>query len=282
MTRIGAHVSAAGGLYNAFAHARAIGAECMQIFGSSPRQWAVRYPDKIIAAKFRALAKTSGVRPIFLHAPYLASLATPNKFIRSQSIKSLIGHLRIAEMLGATGLIFHLGSAKTSTVEEAVKATVAGMQEVLRAVPGKTLLIMENSSGGGNKLGKDVAGIAHILKKVRSPRVKVCFDTAHAFQSGMIPDYTPKNIRKFFDLWDKEIGVKNIVVVHANDSKTAAGSNHDRHENIGKGYLGLRSFRKLAREARLAGQPWILEVPGFSDEGPDRKNIELLRSCLKG
>lgn len=280
MTKIGAHVSAAGGLYTAFANARSIGADCIQIFGSSPRQWAVRFPSKIIVEQFKAAAKAFCIEPVFLHSPYLASLASPNEFIRNESLKSLIGHFRITEVIGADGLIFHLGSAKNSTVEQAARATVAGMKEILKAVPGKALLIMENSAGGGNKLGKDIAGIAYILKKVHSPRVKICFDTAHAFQSGMTPDYKPKSIRKFFDLWDKEIGIENIAVIHANDSKTAAGSNHDRHENIGQGYLGIKAFKNLAREKRLANKPWILEVPGFADLGPDAKNIKILRSCF--
>jgi deoxyribonuclease-4 len=96
----------------------------------------------------------------------------------------------------------------------------------------------------------------------------------------MIDAYTPAKIEKLFDEWDKEVGIENIVALHVNDSKTAYDSHHDRHENIGEGYIGLAGFKNLAKEKRLAHTAWLLEVPGFDDEGPDKKNVDILKSLF--
>ena len=120
-----------------------------------------------------------------------------------------------------------------------------------------------------------------ILKKINSPRAKVCFDTAHAFEAGVIKYDDPKIINEIFNSWDKEVGLKNIVAIHANDSKTAYGSHNDRHENIGEGHIGLSGFKNLAKEKRLLDKTWLLEVPGFDNLGPDKRNVDTLRSCFK-
>lgn len=281
MPKIGAHVSAAGGLYTAFENAKRIGADCIQIFGASPRQWEVRLPDKKVVEQYKTAAKKSKIQPVFLHAAYLVNLGSPNHYIRTQSVKNLIGHLKITEVIGADGLVFHLGSGKNTTLGKARKQTVAAVKAALKKVPGQAQLLMENSAGGGARVGSDIDGIAAIFRALNSTkRVKLCFDTAHAFESGMIRDYSPVEIKKFLAEWDQKIGLNNIIVIHANDSKTAYNSKHDRHENIGKGYLGLKSFKNLARFPPLRALPWILEVPGFADQGPDAKNIKILRSCF--
>lgn len=271
---LGAHVSAAGGLPNAIRNAQKIGAQTIQIFGSSPRQYAVRIPSPQIVAEYKDALRKSRINPVFLHAPYLITLGSPKSSMRAISIKALSGHLEIAEAIGARGLIFHLGSGDPGK-------TVAGIKTVLKAISGKTLLLMENSSGGGTKLGSTIDSLAALFAKVKSPRVKLCFDTAHAYESGALSYEDPKTIKKYFDEWDAKIGLHNLDCVHVNDSKTAFGSRADRHENIGQGHIGLRGFVNLAKERRLHDKPWILEVPGMRDEGPDKKNIEMLESCFK-
>lgn len=277
---LGAHVSAAGGVYNAITNAEALGAECIQIFGSSPRQWQVRVPSVADVKKFKELHAKSRVRDVYLHAAYLVNLASPEAATRKKSVESLAGHLKIADALGAKGLIFHIGSGKTKDREWAVAQAVKGMREALKRAPGKTWLIMENAAGGGAKLGFDAKEMGALMRGVRSSRVKVCFDTAHAFESGII-EYALGDIKKEFDAWEREVGLKNIVAIHANDSKTPFGSKHDRHENVGEGYIGMKGFRALAKEKRLWDKAWILEVPGFEGTGPDKKNLARLRSCFK-
>ncbi|OGF18500.1 hypothetical protein A3G56_01840 [Candidatus Falkowbacteria bacterium RIFCSPLOWO2_12_FULL_45_10] len=281
MPIIGAHVSAAGGLHKAIENATKIGASCIQIFGSSPRTYEVKTPAAEEVKKYQEGLKQSGLGPVFLHAAYLVNLASPNGYVRAQSIKNLAGHLRIAELVGAQGLIFHIGSGKDSARERAIAQTVAGMKEVLKSVPGKAWLVMENTAGGGNSIGDTAEEIGAVLKKVKSNRVRVCIDTAHAFEAGMIDEYAPAKVKKFLDELDKHIGFKDVVAWHINDSKTPANSHHDRHANIGEGHIGLAGFKNLAKDSRMKTMPWILEVPGFKDEGPDARNIEILKSCCK-
>ncbi|TSC82600.1 MAG: deoxyribonuclease IV [Parcubacteria group bacterium Gr01-1014_20] len=277
---LGAHVSASGGLYRAFESAKKIGAEAIQIFGSSPQQWSVRFPSEEDIKKFKSAHKESGNIPVFLHASYLANLASPNEITRANALQSLTGHLKIADSIDAQGLVFHIGSGKDQSKEDALKLVVEGCQKILKNVPGKTQLILENSSAGGAKLGATPQEIGQILKKINSPRAKVCFDTAHAFEAGMIEYDSLAKIKTVFDEWGREVGLANIVAIHANDSKTLFASHNDRHENLGQGHIGIKGFQNLAKEKRLHNKVWLLEVPGFDGLGPDKKNIEILKSCF--
>lgn len=277
---IGAHVSAAGGLYKAFENAAAIGAEAIQIFGASPRQWAVPLPLQTAVELFDATRKTSDVKAIFLHAPYLPNIASPEHEVRKKSIQALSSHLKIADMLHTGGLIFHIGSSKPLPREDAIEVIAESMNEILANVPGKTHLIIENSAGGGSRIGSTPEEIGEIMKRIGSGRVKVCVDTAHAFEAGLLDSYTPENIKTLFDRYDESCGIENIVALHVNDSKTSFNSHHDRHENIGEGHIGLSGFKNLSQERRLTHTAWLLEVPGFDDKGPDKKNINLLKSCF--
>ena len=279
--KIGAHVSTQGGLVNAFENAKKIGAEAIQIFGSSPQQWAVRELKKEDIEKFKAAHKKAGDISVFLHAAYLVNLASPNEITRANSIQSLVGHLKISEAIGAKGLIFHIGSAKDQPKEQAIEFLVSGVKKVLEKSKGDSLIILENSSAGGAKLGANPKEIGEILNKIKSDRTKVCFDTAHAFEAGVAKYDDQGTIAKVFDEWDKEIGLENIVAIHANDSKTPFASHNDRHENIGEGCIGLAGFKNLAKENRLKDKIWLLEVPGFDNLGPDKRNIDILKSCFR-
>jgi len=278
--KIGAHVSTAGGLANAIANAQTIGAECIQIFGANPRQWYTKHPSAEDVAVFKSEREKSGIGPVFLHASYLPNLASPQADLLKKSIKNLADHLAIANAIGAEGLIFHPGSGKGTARKKALDQEAKAMKEILKKVPGEALLIMENTAGGGDKIGS-MEDIAYLLKKVNSPRVKVCIDTAHAFEGGMIETYDTPSIKKFCDEWDAALGLEHIHVLHVNDSKTAYNSHHDRHENIGEGHIGLNGFKALAKEKRLRDKAWILEVPGFDDNGPDKKNVDILKRCFK-
>jgi len=288
--KIGAHVSAAGGLAKAIENAKKIGAECIQIFGASPRQWQAKLPSDSEVEKFKKARKESGVGPVFLHAAYLVNLASPDSFIRKSSVENLGKHLLIAEKIGAEGLVFHVGShlrqgfggqaGKEALRAEAVSFIVSGIKEVLKKTPGKSWLILENDAGGGGKVG-GIKEIGEILKKVKSPRVKVCYDTAHGLEAGVVSEYTLQTVKGLFDEWEKEVGMENIAVLHINDSKTVSGSHHDRHENIGEGVIGISGFKALMAEKRIEDLPWILEVPGFKGEGPDKENIDILKGMKR-
>lgn len=278
--KIGAHVSVAGGLYNAFANAQAIGAECVQIFGASPRQWAVKLPTPEAIQQFKQTWQTRGIGNVYLHAAYLANLASPDAVTREKSAQNLAAHLRICELLHCRGLIFHIGSGKEAPKENARRWVVDAMKEILKKVPGQALLIMENSAGGGQKLGATIDDLGVLYKAANSPRIKVCIDTAHALESGIIERYEPTSIATWLKQIDRAVGLHNVVALHVNDSKTPFNSHHDRHENIGQGHIGIDGFRALAKEKCLWDKDWLLEVPGFDDHGPDKKNVDILKSCF--
>lgn len=154
------------------------------------------------------------------------------------------------------------------------------MKEVLKRVPGTCQLIMENAAGGGDKIGRDVDELGWLFRHVKSKRVKICIDTQHAFAAGVLPTYMPEEIQSFVESCDKAFGWDEVVALHLNDSKTIAGSLHDRHENIGQGHIGRVGFVHLEKNAHMKKLPWILEVPGFENQGPDKKNIEIVKKIV--
>lgn len=278
---LGAHVSTAGGLFTAFERATHIGASAIQIFGASPRQWHTKSPSIEDVEKFKEAWKASEVSSIFLHASYLVNIASSDEGAIAKSVKSLSDHLSIAEYIGAQGLIFHVGSGKELPKDLALKSAVAAMKHVLEMVPGTSQLIIENSAGGGQKLGSNPQEIGAMMEGVNSARIKSCYDTAHGFEAGLIEAYTPERTKQLFDLMDSAFGLENLVALHVNDSKTAFNSHHDRHENIGEGFIGIEGFRTLAHEKRLHDKAWLLEVPGFDGQGPDKQNMDMLKSCFE-
>lgn len=280
--KVGAHVSTAGGLHKAFERARAIGADCIQIFGSTPRSFAVKLPSQAEAELFKKTRKEAGIGPVYLHAPYLINLATPDKTLLKRSTALLTAHLKIADIIGAEGLIFHIGSTLGKLdQEEAERQVAAAMKAAMKGSAGRSALVIENASGGGGKVGAMPEEIGRIMEIVDSTRVKVCIDTAHAFEAGLIARYDDENVERFADEWRRQVGFENIVALHANDSKTPFDSKNDRHENIGQGHIGLAGFKALARNKHFREKPWILEVPGFGNDGPDKRNVDILKKCFE-
>lgn len=277
---IGAHVSRNGSLASTIEAAEAIGATAIQIFGSSPRVWRTVMPKEDDVAEFKKRMAESSVRAVFLHAAYLVNLASASDDLYAFSTQSLIDHLKVADMIGAEGLIFHLGSCKGGDRDEAFLREVAAMKRVLATVPGKTRLIMENTAGGGDKIGASIEDVARIYHAMKSDRVKICYDTAHGFEAGLVEAYTPDSVAKLFDAWENAVGMDAFAALHANDSKTLTGSHHDQHENIGEGHIGLKGFEALCADKRLHALPWLLETPGFDGNGPDKKNVDTLRACF--
>ena len=284
---IGAHVSTArlrtatggqaGGLATAIPRAQAIGAEAIQIFGASPRQWRVRVPSKEEVLAFRQAAKAAVIGPVFLHAPYLINLASPELEMRRKSSELLMGHLNIAEAIGAEGVIVHIGSGKEMPKAEAEQAVVQEVRTILKSVSGRSKVILENSAGGGQKLGSTLKELGRLLDQINEERVGACFDSAHAFEAGVVVNYDPESVAKLAEDISKTLSWERLTVIHANDSKTTWNSHHDRHENIGQGYIGRDGFVNLLRHPQFRSLPWLLEVPGFAGEGPDKQNVDLLR-----
>ncbi|MFH1560030.1 MAG: deoxyribonuclease IV [Chloroflexota bacterium] len=274
--KVGAHVSTSGGLDKAIDRAQEMGAETIQIFASSPRGWAFKPIPPAVASAFREKAKSTGISPTFLHGIYLVNLGSPSEEQLSKSVQTLINYMRVAEEIGAVGVIFHAGSHLGAGFSGVFDQAVGALEQVLRASPGAARLIIENSAGMGQHIGSSFQEIGQMVKAVSNPQMGVCLDTQHLFAAGF--EVTEKaGLERVMEEFDREVGLSNLVVVHANDSKTPFASGVDRHENIGQGHMGLEAFRIIMRHPAFMDVPFLLEVPGEDGKGPDKANLDVLK-----
>lgn len=274
--RIGAHVSASGGLPKAIDRAVELGAETVQLFCSSPQGWAFKPLPEESTGGFRDKARAEGIWPAFLHGIYLINLGTPTSENLRKGIDSLTNYMHVASAMGGAGVIFHAGSHRGAGYEGIFRQSVDALKTVLDDSPADVWLIIENSAGMGNHIGSTFEEIGRIMEAVGDPRVKVCLDTQHCIAAGYnIAD--PEGIEQAVAEFDREIGLSNLVAVHANDSKTPLASGVDRHENLGEGHIGKDGLLTIMSHPGFHDAPFILEVPGFEGKGPDKQNMEILR-----
>jgi deoxyribonuclease-4 len=149
--------------------------------------------------------------------------------------------------------------------------------KVVENTPDDAWMILENAAGMGGAIGSKFAELGTIIRESGSDRVKVCLDTQHAFAAGNDVRTRP-GLDKMLEEFDRDVGLERLVAIHANDSKIALGGGVDRHENIGDGHIGGAGFENLLSHPALAEIPFLLEVPGIEDKGPDKENVEVLKS----
>ncbi len=274
--KVGAHVSIAKSLDLAIDRAVEIGADCIQIFGSAPQSWQPFIFPLEQVDLFMKKKEKFGIGPVFLHAIYLINLASDNPYILGRSIGSLEQYLKFGKIIGAEGVIFHVGSHKGKGFPAVAEQVVEAMRQILLRTEGSGKLILENSAGAGGVIGAKFGELGKLIKAVNSPRLAVCLDTAHAFESGY--DFKTKaGLDSSLKEFDRQVGLEKLSCLHANDSKTSLGSNRDRHANIGEGEIGLAGFKNIVNHPELKDLPLVIETPGFDENGPDLKNMEILR-----
>jgi len=257
---LGSHISIQGGLHKAIDRGVELGCEAIQIFTTNPKGWNFDMPSEKELDLFRKKWKASEIKKIVGHSIYLSNFASPNQYIYINSINSLLSGLQISEKLGLDGYIVHIGSHKGRGVEYGLERATNAFTQALKTFEGKTPLILEISAGAGNTMGRNFDEIKVIIDNVRDERLGICFDTAHAFESG----YDLRSKKSFEDILnqiDKKIGLEKLKVFHINDSKTGLGSNVDRHENIGEGKIGKVAFVNIINHSKLKDLPGILETP---------------------
>jgi deoxyribonuclease IV len=273
---IGAHVSAAGGSNKAVARAEEIGAECFQIFASSPRMWSAKPISDEIADKYKAEMKRSAMGPTVLHGKYLVALGSADPELLAKSEVALQADIAAANKLDALGVIFHPASHRGQGFEAVVDQFAASVRKILDNEPGDSLLMLETSAGAGDHIGSSFAELGTLIKAIGNDRVAVCLDTQHVFASGYniaVAD----TLNAAMDEFDKEIGLDLLRSVHANDSMRELGSSVDRHENIGDGLIGTAGFQTIMANPAFKRVPFYLEVPGTGKSGPDKPNIDRLK-----
>src|SRR5712692_2056794 len=273
---LGAHVSTAGGLSTCVPRAQALGAECMQIFLSAPQRWQhPRHTDEQVQEFCRLVGET-GIGPNFAHATYLVNLASTDPGIRQRTIDNLLAYTAWADRIGLAGIVVHVGSGRGQSVAEAEVQVAGALAEVLGG--GSTgAILLENSAGSGDLLGSRFEQIGAVCERLgRDARLGLCLDTAHTFASGYdlrIDDGIERAVGEIAE----HIGIDRLQLIHANDSKVGLGSAVDRHENIGQGLLGEEAFARMLAHPALGSVPWVLEVPGYDDKGPDLPNMDALK-----
>jgi deoxyribonuclease-4 len=272
---VGAHCS--GGLKGAVAKAKDIGAECIQIFIGSPQTWREPSPAMEELRGFQSTVREQALGPVFVHGNYLVNLASESLENMAKSVDNLHTALRLADKAGARGLVFHPGSAGKASYEEGLTRVLSALEHVLKDYTGECKLLLEVCAGQGQTIGDRFSEFRDILSEMgHDKRLGICWDTCHLFNAGY-DVASEAGLERTIEEFETEVGFDWLYAIHANDSKTPLGSRKDRHENIGKGYIGEDGFRRLLNHPKLRKYPWILEVPGFEDHGPDKKNIDILR-----
>jgi deoxyribonuclease-4 len=253
-----------------------MGAETIQVFGAAPQSWRKKEYSAKEAEAFQKKASEADVQPVFIHGVYLVNLATSDPAGLERSVDALIWSLDVCRQIGALGTIFHLGSHRGAGFEAVLSQVVSAVRRILEGSPGDTWLILENSAGMGGSVGSRFSELGTIMREAASPRVKVCFDTQHAFAAGY-DVATAQGLEATLAEFEKQVGLANLVAVHANDSKIPLGGGVDRHENIGEGLIGREGFKVIMGHPALRDIPFLLEVPGFEKKGPDKENVDILR-----
>lgn len=277
--RLGAHVSIAGGVFNAPAQAKALGCDVMQIFTKNQRQWKSPPLTDDECAQLKAQAKACGVDLAHScsHASYLINIAASKLSTRRSSVALLQDEVERCERFGVGMLAFHPGAHVGQGEDTGLDLVIRALNDVLRRTRGgRTRILLETTAGQGSCLGHRLDHLRRILDGVREPeRMGVCVDTCHIFAAGY-DLRTAESYRETTRQIKKIIGKKTVRAFHLNDSKTPFGSRVDRHEHIGEGSIGVEGFRLLMNDPDWAGVPGFLETPG----GPEgyAKNLDVLRS----
>lgn len=275
--RYGVHTSIAGGIELSLVRAKDFGCNTTQIFSHNPRQWLVKEIPYESILKFKKMRIEYDINPIFIHTSYLINLASPNKDVIQKSIRLLIVELDIADLLDIEYVVLHTGSADKEDMGR--KRAIESLRQVSDRKIWRTKLLLENTAGEKGDISSKIKDIAEIIDNTGSPLIGgVVIDTCHAFAAGYdIRD--DKGLSIFLNEIKKYIGLDRIKLIHLNDSKRQLNSFVDRHEHIGRGYIGINGLKKFINNPLLKDIPLILETPKKSDED-DKRNLETLKSML--
>jgi len=280
---LGAHLGIAGGFAEAVTEAGRLGAECLQIFSKSPQMWNGPPVSPEAARRFREAVAGSSVRSTAVHHGYLLNLASPKPEMLARSRAAFLDEVARADLLGVDGLIFHPGAHLGAGAPAGLATLSASLDEAVAATPTSTTrLLLENAAGQGTTLCASLEELADVLGRVREPRrLGVTLDTCHLFANGT-ELRTEEGYGGLVDRIRATIGEQNVRAFHLNDAKAPLGSHLDRHENIGKGEIGLEGFHRLVRDRRWRDVPGFLETPlderGYARYAEDLATLRGLRS----
>jgi deoxyribonuclease-4 len=281
--RIGLHTSIAGALERSAIKAGELGANTFQIFSSSPRQWKASVPSVPAIKLLNLWRQKYDLTPLVIHDNYLINLASANEGIRQQSIEAFRGELVRAIAIGAEYLVAHPGNYKGQTIEQGIFHFLQGVATAAEGLKfDKLMLLVECTAGAGAQIGGRLEEL-HIIRQYAAQLthlpVGFCLDTCHLLVSGY-NIATAQGLKETVAEADDILGLENVRVIHANDSKAPLGSHIDRHEHIGQGYIGIDGFRRILTHPKLRHKAFILETPA-DNEGDEQRNLDTLKALWK-
>lgn len=275
----GAHTGVAGGLHNGLIEGAEIGCDTIQIFTSSPRQWAAKPLTDDAITLWKAKAAETKLSPLIAHDSYLINLASPDPETRQKSLSAFIGELERGEALGLDYLVSHPGAHVGSGEEAGIAQIAASLEEVHQATAGfKIKVALETTAAKGTTLGGVFEHFPAILSRVTAPeRIVVCLDTCHIYDAGYDLVGDPTGV---WDNFSATVGFDRLRIIHTNDSKFGLASKRDQHAHIGEGTIGDAGFARFLSDPRLPENlALIVETPVDDDKG-HRENIAKLRQLL--
>ena len=270
---VGAHVSTSGGLVEAHRRGVELGCEAIQIWGQSPRQWRPTRWKQDDIDEFLELMEDGPIKAVVIHAVYLINCATQDEEMRRKSLASLVHHLELGDAIGAVGVVLHPGSAKGEPHDEALPRVAEMLRAALRESDGCRLLL-ENTAGAGDTLGRSFEELDSLIRKAGgSRRLGLCLDSCHMYASGFDIS-TADRLAEVVDRCVEIVGTDRLACLHVNDSLTPLGSNRDRHAPPGDGELGARGCAAFLSEPRFEGLPAIFEGPGVEGKAPAKADVK--------
>lgn len=273
---LGAHMSIAGGIDQAYYRAASIGCTTFQFFTHSNRQWQMKPLSEETVQAAKAAQEATGITQSMVHASYLIALGSSTPETVQKSKETIVKELSHCDALRVPFLVMHPGGGQADP-DACIQQIGEGLSEVLDKSGGKTQILLEIMAGQGTQVGRTLEQLAQLRKVTsHSKRVGFCIDTCHLWAAGY--DFsTEANYHKVWKEIDDILGLENVKALHLNDSKQGCGSRVDRHADIGKGTIGLEAFKLIMHDPRLTSIPKVLETP--SDELKDyAQYIELLLS----
>ena len=280
MKRVGAHVSAGGGVENAPLNAHLIGAKAFALFTKNQRQWKAKPLTNDNIEKFRQNCEANGYLPehVLPHDSYLINLGHPEKEGLEKSRDAFLDEMQRCEQLGLKMLNFHPGSHLKKIEEDACLERIAESINIALDKTKGVSTVIENTAGQGTNMGFKFEHLAAIIDNVEDKkRVGVCLDTCHTFTAGY-DLRTKKAFKATMNEFEKVVGFKYLSGMHLNDSKPDLCARVDRHQSIGKGKLGVDPFRFIMNDKRFDEIPMVLET---IDDTIWAEEIKLLYSLEK-
>lgn len=271
--RVGAHLRAPGGLRSAVDTARAVGAEVAQLFISNPRAWSG--PRAETAEKFGAEWREGGIGPLFVHAPYLVNIASPNPEFLQKSLGLCVQSVRACGILAADGFVVHAGAGGPSEPAEAVERSAALLQAILEQTPDETRLLVELMAGTSGAVASTLEEAERLFAAVGDERIGLVLDTCHLFATGYALD-DPAGVDATFDELRARSLAPRLALIHLNDAKYERGSRRDRHEVVGEGAIGMEGFTAILSQAEVRDLSLVVETPASGEAR--RAELERIRS----